>query len=510
MKFKRSSGILMHITSLPSRFGIGDIGQPAYEFIDFLAASGQTYWQILPLNPTQMVTGNSPYSSPSAFAGNTLLISPELLVVEGYLQDTDLQNPPAFTGDKVDFSAVITYKMSLLDLAYQNFKKRLTQPDDFQDFCLNNSYWLNDYALWYALDTHFDRDWPLWPEPLRDRDPDTLAKAEYEMADPVLKEKFLQYLFYTQWQRLVQYANKKGIRFIGDLPFYIGHDSADCWAHPVFFKLDEKKHPKMVSGVPPDMFSDTGQLWGTPVYDWPALQANNFEWWVERLEQNLKLLDVVRIDHFRAFSAYWEVPADHENAIKGKWTPSPGEEFFRLIQTEFPQMPFIAEDLGEIDQPVYDLRDKFHLPGMNLLQYAFDKEDGTNPFLPHNYIRNSVVYTGTHDNNTTKGWFRNSDQNTQKRFAMYAGKTLDANSAPEALCRLALMSIADLAVIPMQDILELGEEAIMNRPGTANGNWLWRLQPGSLTEKVTERLKKWTELYGRGRKAVLPFGKSKA
>lgn len=497
MKFDRSSAILLHITSLPSPYGIGDMGDAAYEFVDFLNASGQKYWQILPLNPTEYHLGNSPYSSPSAFAGNTLLISPDLLVEENYLRKTDLKNNFEFNENRVEFAEAIKFKKQLLEKAWNNFRDSTNQKE-FQSFCQKNNSWLADYALYVALKANLnDKSWVDWPIELRDRKPKAIKEIKEELREAIDKEKFLQFLFFSQWQRLVSYSHKKGVQFIGDIPFYISHDSADCWANTKYFKLDDHKQPISVSGVPPDYFSETGQLWGTPVYDWKALQQDNFSWWIERVKQNMLLFDVVRFDHFRAFSAYWEVPAKDETAINGRWAKTPGNAFFKAIKEHYPHMPFIAEDLGSLDEPVHKLRDKFALPGMKVLLFAFGDDIGSNPYILHNHIQNTVAYTGTHDNNTVKGWFESASKQEKKHLSAYAGHRVTVGNVTKVFLHMALMSVAHLVVIPMQDILGLGEEAMMNRPGTTAGNWLWRLAPGKLTPELAQNLKYLNKIYGR-------------
>ncbi len=498
MKFERSSGILLHITSLPSAFGIGDLGKGAYDFVDFLAAAGQRFWQVLPLNPTRLATGNSPYSSPSAFAGNTLLLNPPFLYEEGFLQKSDLENPPRFSAEKVDFKKVIPFKKELFDRAFSHFNKAPNERLNFEIFCTENGDWLDDFALYSALSDYYKKSWTDWPTELRHREKNALKKAAQKFEEPIRREKFLQFLFDRQWGNLKKYAHKKGVKIIGDLPYYVSGDSADGWAAARYFKLDKDRRPKFLSGVPPDMFSETGQLWGTPVYDWEALQRDDFSWWTARLRQNLKWVDAVRLDHFRAFSAYWEVSADHDTAENGRWVKTCGEAFFETMQKEFPDLPFIAEDLGEIDQPVYDLRDQFGLPGMNLLQYAFEGEWGEPQFLPHHHRRNSVTYTGTHDNTTTRGWYQNADKKARQNIQNYVGRKLTAATAPEALQRLALMSVSQLAILPLQDVLALGEEALMNRPGTGDGNWEWRVKKSQFSPDVAQRLLELNAAYHRG------------
>ncbi|ELR73637.1 4-alpha-glucanotransferase (amylomaltase) [Fulvivirga imtechensis AK7] len=499
MIFSRSSGLLLHITSLPSPYGIGDMGSSAFDFADFLHLAGQKYWQLLPLTPTKTFYGNSPYSSPSAFAGNSLLISPEKLAEEGYLQKADLRHTARFKTDKVLFDKVVEFKTVILEKAFLNFLKKKHSGKGFSSFCQENKAWLDDYALFTSLKDRFDnKSWIDWPNDLRDRKPAALKKANQELKEQVEKEKFLQFIFFQQWQELKTYCHQQNIQLIGDIPFYVNHDSADCWANVEYFKLDEEKKPVVVSGVPPDYFSETGQLWGTPVYDWDLLKEKQFGWWIDRIKQNLLLFDVVRLDHFRAFSAFWEVPADEDTAINGKWTKCPGHDFFKKIREIFPSMPFIAEDLGDIDKAVFRLRDKFKLPGMKILLFAFGEGMGNNQYIPHHHPHNSLVYTGTHDNNTVVGWYRNMDKDDRKRLASYTGhQRITYKNVHKIMQRMALSSVADLAILPVQDVLGLGEEAIMNRPGTSTDNWSWRLNPELLTEALAGQLKELNDIYGR-------------
>jgi 4-alpha-glucanotransferase len=505
MKLERSSGILLHISSLPSPFGIGDLGKSAYEFVDFLHLSGYHYWQILPINPTEKAFSHSPYSSHSAFAGNPLLISPEMLVKDGLLGKENISSPPSFPKQKVDFGEVSNYKSRLLDLAYNNFiKKEEKYSQPFSLFCEENKGWLDDYSLYLSLKEKYQGGWDTWPKEIRDRKQDELERLKEELAQPIKKEKVIQYWFFSQWEKLADYSHQKEISFIGDIPFYINHDSADCWSHASYFKLNKAKKPTKVSGVPPDYYSETGQLWGTPVFDWKALQKNGFDWWISRLEQNLKLYDVVRLDHFRAFAAFWEVPAQEETAINGKWTHCPGKEFFTKVKKRFPDMPFIAEDLGMMDEPVYELLRKFSFPGMKVLQFAFDENLGENAYILHNHLPHSIVFSGTHDNNTSLGWFKSLGKGEAERLSNYVGIKVNKTNAHLVLHRLALMSVSALAIVPMQDILGLDEKAIMNRPGTNRGNWTWKMSPDQIPmERVTE-LKKLNQMYGRWKEKTIP------
>lgn len=495
---------MMHITSLPSNFGIGDLGPMAYQFVDFLKASGHRYWQILPINPTAELFGHSPYSSFSAFAGNPLLISPEYLVKDGFLSKKDLASVPDFSDEKVEFEKVSEYKKSVLEKTYSNFvknEKKFVIP--FTKFCEQNAGWLDDYALYLTLKYKYESSWTEWPAPIRDRDVKALTVLNQELAQGIKKEKIIQFLFFQQWQNLVDYCHQKEVYLIGDIPFYVTHDSVDCWANSHYFKLDENKRPTMVSGVPPDYFSETGQLWGTPVFDWKVLKKNDFDWWIDRLGQNLKLYDLVRLDHFRAFAAYWEVPAKEETAINGNWKPCPGKELFRLVKKKFPEMPFIAEDLGLMDEKVYQLLEDFNFPGMKVLQFAFDENIGENSYILHHHVKNCLVFTGTHDNNTTVGWFKSLDKKEASLISQYVGQKVNKTNVHEIMHRLALMSVADLAIIPIQDILGLDEKAIMNRPGTETGNWTWRMKASQWPDKRAEDLRAMNQLYGRWQKAAV-------
>ncbi|MBF9254427.1 4-alpha-glucanotransferase [Pontibacter sp. 172403-2] len=499
---KRSAGLLLHITSLPSRFGIGDLGPAAYEFADLLQQAGQRFWQILPLNPTEVHSGNSPYSSHSAFAGNPMLISPELLVEDKLLQKQDLDNAPAFNDDKVDFAQVISFKKEILQKAFENYKasdeKELEKA--YSAFQKEHRMWLKDFVLFVAFKKHFEsKSWVEWPEEIKQREEQAMQDLAKELAADVEKEEFLQFLFYRQWEQLKAYCQERNIAFFGDMPFYVSHDSADVWSNPAYFKLDKDGQPTGLSGVPPDFFSETGQLWGTPVFDWKELAKHNYNWWVRRIDHNLRLFGLLRLDHFRAFSAYWEVPAGEETAMNGKWKQSPGSDILRLVQQDHPEMAIIAEDLGEIDQPVRDLMQEFNLPGMLVLLFAFESNEKAfeSSFQPHNHTRNSIVYTGTHDNSTVRAWFDSAAAADKRLLSDYTFHDLTKENVHEIMMRLALASVAQLAVIPVQDVLGLGAEATMNKPSTGNGNWEWRLRSGQFGRKEAKHLHELTKLYGR-------------
>ena len=496
MNIKRSSGILMHISSLPSDFGIGDFGSSAYKFVDFLAASGHHFWQLLPLNPTNESHSHSPYSSFSAFAGNPLLISPQLIEKQGFLHFKNFQVPKEVSDKKVDFKKVQQYKEELFDVAFQNFRKEKTK--DFIQFCESNSGWLEDFSLYKVLKDQFQqKSWTNWPSEFKNREKNALKKLKINASDEIEKIKFIQYLFFTQWEKLKSYAHKKGVQIIGDIPFYVNHDSADCWANPEYFKLDAHKDPTHVAGVPPDYFSETGQLWGNPVYDWQILKKQKFDWWIERLRQNLGFCDIVRIDHFRAFSAYWEVDAGEETAMNGKWVQTPGISFFEKVREAFPEMPFIAEDLGTLDEGVFELMNKYNFPGMKILHFAFGDDYKDNPYLPFNHSPNNIVYTGTHDNNTSIGWYKNLRANEKQHLRKFSMTGITKKNVHQVLHKMALNSVAKLAIVPLQDILGLGEESIMNKPGTTKGNWDWRATKEEIANIDIQKLKSWNEIYGR-------------
>ena len=506
MGFPRASGILLHPTSLPGPFGIGDLGPDAFAFIDFLADSGQSIWQVLPLGPTGY--GDSPYQCFSAFAGNPLLISPTKLIEYGLLSDHDLNSELRFRPTRVDFGRVIDYKKTLLEKAFDGFK---SLPDgslrtEFIHFCLSNEWWLEDYALFRALkDAHGGIAWTDWEPRFAARETDAIASAQEALRDRVYAEKFFQFLFFKQWSALKAYCRERQITIIGDAPIFVAFDSADVWAHPEMFKLDRQRQPIVVAGVPPDYFSKTGQLWGNPIYDWDAMRATGFRWWIDRLRRTLQTVDILRIDHFRGFAACWEVPGGDKTAERGQWVEVPGRELFNTLRNTFGEMPIIAEDLGVITPDVEALRDEFGFPGMRVLQFAF-RGDSKTIDLPHNYIRNCVVYTGTHDNDTTIGWFNSkagtgSTRNAQEieRERAYCLSYLDSDESEIHwdMIRAAWSSVANTAVVPLQDVLGLGSSARMNLPASERGNWQWRFKKGALTKKISERLLELSELYGR-------------
>lgn len=496
---RRGSGVLLHITSLPSAYGIGDLGPAAHRFVDLLSQAGQRFWQILPLNPTCPAFGNSPYQSTSAFAGNTWLISPEQMVADGFLAPEDIADPPGFPGDRVDYRAVLDYKNGLFDKAFARFKER--GPDfRYKDFAADNVAWLDDYAIFMALREEFSgMVWGDWPAGIRDRREEALRKHGAELADRIFREKFLQYVFDHQWEVLKNHCRMRHLQIIGDIPIYLTYDSVDLWANPGLFKLDEQKKPTVVAGVPPDVFSETGQLWGNPVYNWDAHREQGFAWWESRIDRTLALVDRLRLDHFRGFVQFWEVPAGEETAQNGRWVDAPGRDLFTLLARSRSCLPIIAEDLGYITSDVHEMMGHFGFPGMKVLTFGFAGDVARNPHAPHNITKNCVAYTGTHDNNTVRGWFEHETSEEQKNLLFrYIGGSVSADETHRILIRLAMLSPADTVVIPMQDILGLGEEARMNRPGTMEGNWEWRLRPEQAGEEGMREFAEVTGIYGRG------------
>jgi len=494
----RCSGVLLHLTSLPSAYGIGDMGPDAYRFVDFLASAGQSLWQLLPLNPTNPSHGNSPYSSSSAFAGSMLLLSPDLLAKDGYLSVDDIRPEVPLPDDRVDFEAVARYKHRIIEKAWQHFKSQ-TDHRAFDAFCTSNSHWLDDYALYVSIKRRMDeKSWIDWPVELRDRQPDALNAIKSELGESIEREKFFQFLFARQWTQLKAYANDKGVKLFGDIPIYVNLDSADTWANAGNFKLDENRRPLAVAGVPPDYFSETGQLWGNPVYDWGRLKENGFAWWVKRMRHMLTLFDIVRIDHFRGLIAYWEVPADHETAVNGEWVEVPFDDLYTTLEEHLDGAHIVAEDLGTITDDVTEAMARYHIPGMKILLFAFGEDNPEHPYLPENYDDESVVYTGTHDNNTVRGWYDDeADDETKARLATYLDKDITTDELPWDLIDLAFNSKANMAVVPMQDLLGLGADARMNTPATARHNWDWRLLPGQTTEALATRLRVLTESSSR-------------
>lgn len=510
MKFPRASGVLLHPTSLPGRFGVGDFGAAAYTFADFLHAAKQSYWQVLPLGQTGY--GDSPYQCFSAFAGNTYLISLEELVEENLLAKDDLEDALQFNERRVEFGRVIEYKLSKLRRAFENFKNSNDESlrGNFELFRRHAALWLDDYALYRALKlAHGGAAWNEWSEDLKNRNPQSLAKARETLRGEIEAEKFYQFLFFKQWTALKDYCHDKGIQIIGDIPIFVAYDSADVWTNPQLFKLNSDGSPRVVAGVPPDYFSATGQLWGNPIYDWERMRQDGFSWWTERVRATLGVVDIVRLDHFRGFAACWEVPGGDATAERGQWVETPGRELLAALLKSLGRLPLIAEDLGVITPDVEKLRDDFQLPGMRILQFAFGDGDPKNQHLPHNYVHNSVVYTGTHDNDTTVGWFNSQagagstrDAAQIERERKFCLEYLNSDGAEISwdFIRAALASVADTAIIPLQDIFGAGGDARMNLPASEAGNWNWRFRANDLTIAACERLKKLTELYGRGAK----------
>lgn len=494
--FTRGSGVLLHITSLPSRGGIGDLGEEAFRFADLLAKSGQKYWQVLPLNPVHSGGCYSPYFSASALAGNPLLISFD------QISGTAKSLPENFIlsdEGRVDFDAVNDRKFERLASLYTEFVNK-GGSSGFDAFCTKEKKWIDDYALFMVLKRTFSGlPWNRWPAPFKHRNPDALKKAKKEHAEALQREKWYQYLFFTQWEKLKAYCNSKAIRMIGDIPIYVSYDSVDVWTHPEMFKLNADLDPVGVSGVPPDYFSATGQLWNNPVYHWDAIEKTGFSWWVERMRQMFRRFDIVRIDHFRGLVNYWEVPAGSTTAINGSWQPVPVYQLFDTLQKKLPGFPVIAEDLGIITDDVREAMQRYNFPGMKVLLFAFGDEQPQHPYLPHMYERNSVVYTGTHDNNTIRGWYENeADAAVRSRFQAYSGDSVKtAESAVDAMLRLALSSVADLAIVNMQDILGLDGTCRMNTPSTIQGNWTWKLTKKNMAEFPVDKLRDMTRRYGR-------------
>jgi 4-alpha-glucanotransferase len=497
---RRGSGILLHITSLPSPYGIGDLGPWAHRYADLLAETKQSYWQVLPLNPTDPAHGNSPYSSISAFACSPLLISPDLLAEEGLITASELAAAPPFEEGRCDYARLIPYKEGLFEQAYQTFRRSPVGENPFDAFCSLHASWLDDFSLFVVLKKRFEgRVWSEWPVPLRDRHREALQAAEAGCEEELKKVKFLQYLFHRQWHSLKDDCNRKGIQLFGDLPIYVNFDSADVWANPQFFKLDEEKRPTFVSGVPPDYFSPTGQLWGNPVYRWERLRETGFEWWIRRIAHHLHFFDALRVDHFRGLVAYWEIPAGEKTAVHGRWIEVPVNDLFGALFRRFFHLPVIAEDLGVITPDVKEVLSRHGFPGMKILLFAFGENHPMHPYLPHTYSENCLAYTGTHDNNTVRGWFeKEASPDDRERVFRYLGRTSTEKEIHWELIRLAMMSVARTAIFPMQDILGLGEEGRMNRPGTTWGNWAWRLLPEQWTPAVRAKLLEMTETYGRG------------
>lgn len=495
MALQRASGVLAHPTSFPGPHGIGDIGEAAFRFIDWLAVAGQRYWQVMPLGPTGF--GDSPYASPSAFAGNPLLISLAWLAGDGLLEDADLALEEPFPDHEVRFGPVITFKNAALRSAFNHFRRSaassLRQPLDA--FTREEGHWLDDFALYMALkDEHGGRPWAEWDRAIRLREPRAMAEWSERLQDDIRFYKFVQFLFRRQWTELKRYTNERDVRIVGDIPIFVAHDSADVWANQELFQLDGEGQPTVLSGVPPDLFTDDGQLWGNPLFDWERLAATGYRWWIDRVRALQSMVDVVRIDHFRGFAAAWTVPASAPTAAYGRWERGPGRHVFDAIVREVGDVEIVVEDLGLITPDVVGLREELGFPGMKVLQFAFD-DDPDNVYLPHTYDHKSVVYTGTHDNQTTIGWFQGLDEKTRRQVQTYLGR--DGSDISWDMIRAALASTANLAIFPLQDAMRLGDEARMNTPGRPMGNWGWRYLPHQLHHGVAAGLGELTTIYGR-------------
>lgn len=495
MRFTRSSGVLMHPTSLPGPDGIGDLGPEAYRWVNFLKESGCALWQILPLGPTGY--GDSPYQSFSAFAGNPYLVSPAMLLDDDLLTGADFTDRLEFPSQQVDYGEVIRWKITLLDRAFERYQAA-AQADlgsDLERFEAEEAYWLADYALFMAVkESQGMVSWDQWPKPLRDRDPKALDEFRVNNPLEIKRHIFRQFLFFRQWQKLHAYAAAQGISVIGDIPIFVAYDSADVWANPNMFFMDKEGKPIFVAGVPPDYFSPTGQLWGNPIYKWEWHAQNKYAWWIERIRSTLKLVDYMRLDHFRGFAGYWEIPAGSPTAETGRWAPGPGKQLFEAIRSALGGLPIIAEDLGEITPDVIELRDSLNLPGMKVLQFAF-QTDPDDPFLPHNYPRNCVAYTGTHDNDTSVGWYSSAPEKEKDLCRRYLARSGD--DIAWDMIRAVWSSTALFSIAPMQDFLGLGNEARMNLPGRPGGNWTWRVLDEQLTSDLASRIQETNFLYSR-------------
>lgn len=503
MSFSRSSGVLLHPTSFPGKYGIGDLGPYAYQFIDFLERSGQSVWQILPLGPTSY--GDSPYQSFSAFAGNPLMVNPDFMVDHGFLNREALTDVPPFPEEKVDFGWVIFWKNQLFEQGYRFFqdnkRNNLEGWDAFETFCAAQAGWLDDYALFMAVKgfhvAHKGGVWSSWPADIRDRKPAALKAWRTKLEKEIETERFKQFLFFKQWREIKAYANQRGIQIIGDMPIFVAFDSADVWANRDLFYLNGDGEASVVAGVPPDYFSETGQRWGNPLYKWEKMAERDYAWWTERLKKTFETVDILRIDHFRGFESYWEIPAQNETAIEGEWKPGPGLPFFKRLTAKLGQLPIIAEDLGVITPEVVALREGTGFPGMKILQFGFEGDSG-NAFLPHNYDTDCVVYTGSHDNETTVGWYQNGSDQERDHVRRYLGR--DGSDIAWDLIRLGHQSVAIMSVIPLQDLFSLDNRARMNFPGKVGGYWSWRYAEGMLNGMIEARLRDLTVMYNRQRK----------
>lgn len=506
MAHSRSGGVLLHPTSFPGPFGIGDLGPRSHQFIDWLASAGCALWQVLPLGPTGY--GNSPYQCHSVFAGNAYLISPEFLVRDGFLEASDLQTSPHVTASapqaisRVDYGSAIPWKMSILDMAFRRFQKRSVPEEkaEFESFCTENAGWLEDFALFMSMkDKHEGASWQTWGRGIRNREPAEIRRQEQASQSSIVRWAFYQMLFFRQWEELRQHARRRGIRIIGDVPIFAAEDSADVWAHPELFCLDAELHPTVVAGVPPDYFAPTGQLWGNPLYDWSAHSRTGYRWWLDRLRAMLQLVDIVRMDHFRGLAGYWEVPATARTAEEGKWVPGPGASFLDAVQnglrmgSGFDSLPVIAEDLGVVTPDVTGLLDRYGLPGMRVLQFGF--AGLSDDFLPHNYSSDCVAYTGTHDNDTSRGWFSSAAMAERQLTLRYLRSTEER--VVDDMIQAIWNSLAQITIVPLQDLLGLGTEARMNFPGRPRGNWEWRFGEAELTNGRADWMRKLNDETGR-------------
>ncbi len=484
----RKSGILLHPTSLPGELGVGDLGAWAYRFADFLEESGQKIWQVLPLGPTGF--GYSPYQTYSGMAGNPLLISIQSLIEQRLLAPEDLREGSRFSSSEVDFEAVIPVKKNLLKKAAAAFFQKTPEPihTEFLEFCAEQEAWLTPFAEFAALkEVYSDAPWTQWGLETKPGKQD------------ILDHQFIQFEFFRQWKALKRYCNERAIEILGDIPIFVAHDSADVWANRELFDLDEKGNPNAVAGVPPDYFSETGQRWGNPLYRWDAMKQTGYRWWIERVKSVMDQADLIRLDHFRGFEKYWRIPAESDTAVGGQWVKGPGDSFFKALKQALGKLPFIAEDLGYITPEVHELRDRWKLPGMRVLQFAFGDLSPDNPNQPHNFIRNCAVYTGTHDNDTSAGWFAAGTEAAARAEREYALRYMGSSGTDAVwdFIRLALSSVADTAIVPMQDILGLGSEARMNLPATVGNNWRWKMKGDELKPRVAARLRGMSRMYGR-------------
>lgn len=494
----RKSGILLHISSLPGQYGIGDFGIQAYKFVDYLAQSGQSLWQILPLNPVNVFCGSSPYNSYSSMAINPLFISPDNLLKDGFLIAKELAPIPKFSPNKVDYEKVSVYKDKIFSLAYKRFKSDMAK-DDYQFFCQQQSFWLEDYASFMVFKRFFkEQIWTQWPKEIRDRQLDSLKQLREKLSEEIEKEKFLQYLGFKQWQGLRAYCNQKRVKIIGDIPIYVSLDSVDVWANNNIFNLDNDRKPITVAGVPPDYFSKTGQLWGNPTYRWDVLQSLGFKWWLERIKHNLALFDFIRIDHFRGLVAYWQIPSTEKTAVNGQWVQVPVNEFLSTLANNIALDTIIAEDLGVITDDVKEVMKRFGFPGMKILLFAFSGDLAKNPYAPHNHITNCLLYTGTHDNNTIKGWYKNElTPKDVENLDLYLGRKTNLKEINWDLIHLALMSVANFVILPLQDLLGLDSNARMNTPATTYSNWQWRCTDKDMAKADWDKLGVLTKIYNR-------------